>query len=185
MDGILALLDSRSFGSIWFWILLTTAWTLAGRRVLGVPLDVVQAVPRDPQPGDDPRALVLLDWLSLCLPRWQIQRAEALLTTGAASFLFSALLILGFGYGLEMAQALCLLVPPFLLVLGLNYRLARRLGTVLDQARHRQLSPNMAATRAAAIMQRHRWVIFGLSVVVVAVTAFMGALWAARHPFGF
>ncbi|TWI31534.1 hypothetical protein [Paracoccus sulfuroxidans] len=185
LDGILALLDSRSFGSIWFWILLTAAWTLVGRRVLGVPVDVLQRVPPEPGPEDDLDALVLLDWLSLSLPRWQIQTTEALLITGAVTFLFSALLILGFGYGLEMAQALCLLGLPFLLLLWLNYRLARRLGTVLEGARTRQISPNTAAIRAAGMMRRHRWLVFGLSVVAVAATAFLGALWAVRHPFGF
>ena len=41
-EAILTMLDSRSFGSVWFWVLLALAWTLAGRRVAGVPVDEVQ-----------------------------------------------------------------------------------------------------------------------------------------------
>ena len=69
-EGILTLLNSRSFGSIWFWATLLFAWTLVGRRVLGVPADVLGAAGRRADlPGDDPASLLLLDWLSLTLPR--------------------------------------------------------------------------------------------------------------------
>src|SRR5690606_38530626 len=74
-EGILALLASRSFGSIWFWVILTLAWTMAGRRILGVPSDVIAgAIGAEPGPEDDPAALTLLDWLSLTLPRWRVDR---------------------------------------------------------------------------------------------------------------
>lgn len=184
-EGILALLDSRSFGSIWFWVILTLAWTMAGRRILGVPSDVISgAVGAEPGPRDDPAALALLDWLSLTLPRWRIDRREGAILLGLGSFLLTTLAILGFGYGLEMAQALVLLVLPFALLFGLELRLARRLRAVLARAEVGQ-PVNEAGAEAARLMRRHRMVILAMSVLVVALTAFYGALWMILHPYGY
>ena len=184
-EAILALLDSRSFGSIGFWVILTLAWTMAGRRCLGVPSDVIAAAGR-PQPGpwDDPAALTLLDWLSLTLPRWHLAPREGALLLGVGAFLLSALAVLGFGYGLEMAQALVLLILPFAALFALDLRLARRLGAVLGRAEV-GLPVNEAGAEAARLMRHHRRVGRALSVLSVAVTAFYGAVWMMAHPFGF
>ena len=74
IQAILSILDSRSFGSIWFWLLLVLVWGHAGRRVLGVPVDIAQAA----RGGDEPAALLLLDWLSLTLRAggWARRRAR-------------------------------------------------------------------------------------------------------------
>ncbi|WP_313352131.1 hypothetical protein [Paracoccus sp. (in: a-proteobacteria)] len=184
-EGILALLDSRSFGSIWFWVILTFAWTMAGRRILGVPSDVItRAIGIDPGPEDDPAALRLLDWLSLTLPRWRIDQREGAILLGLGSFLLTTLAILGFGYGLEMAQALVLLILPFALLFALELRLAGRLRAVLARAEV-GLPANEAGVQAARQMRRHRVVITALSILAVALTAFYGAIWMIVHPFGY
>ncbi|WP_287884760.1 MULTISPECIES: hypothetical protein [Paracoccus] len=183
-EGILALLDSRSFGSIWFWVILTLTWTLAGRRILGVPADVIAgAIRAEPGPRDDPAALTLLDWLSLTLPRWRVDRREGPVLLGLGAFLLTTLAILGFGYGLEMAQALVLLILPFALLFALELRLARRLRAVLAQAEV-GMPVNEAGLRAARLMRRHRVVIVAMSILAVALTAFYGAIWMIVHPFG-
>lgn len=184
-EGILALLDSRSFGSIWFWVILMLAWTMAGRRVLGVPSDVIAgAVGTEPGPEDDPAALTLLDWLSLTLPRWRIDQREGAILLGLGAFLLTALTVLGFGYGLEMAQALVLLVLPFALLFALELRLARRLRAVLARAEVGQ-PVNEAGAEAARLMRRHKTVAVAMSILAVALTAFYGAVWMIAHPFGF
>ncbi|GLK64852.1 MULTISPECIES: hypothetical protein [Paracoccus] len=184
-EGILALLDSRSFSSIWFWVILTLAWTMAGRRVLGVPWDVVAGAGRITSgPKDDPAAINLLDWLSLTLPRWRIDSREGAILLGMGSFLLTTLATLGFVYGLEMAQALVLLILPFALLFALDLRLARRLRQVLAQAEVGQ-PVNEAGAEAARLMRRHRVLILGLSILSVAVAAFYGAIWMITHPFGF
>ena len=184
-EGILALLDSRSFGSIWFWAILTLAWTLAGRRILGVPADVLGAVGRAPSgSGDDPAALALLDWLSLTLPRWQVSGASGAVFLGMAAFILTSLALLGFVYDLEMAQALVLLILPFALVFVMELRLAHRLRAVLAEA-ERGAPVGQAAARAARMMRRHRLGFALMSVLAVALSAFHGALWMLRHPFGF
>ena len=184
-DAILALLDSRSFSSIWFWLLVMLAWSLAGRRVLGVPQDVISAVERPaPANPDDPAAIMLLDWLSLTLPRWRLRPREGAVLVGVAAFLFSGLAILGFGYGLEMAQALVLLALPFAAIFGFEMRLAGRLRALLQQA-EAGMAPNVAGAEAARLMQRHRLLVLALSVLAVTVIAFYAALWMILNPFPF
>ncbi|MFT4015150.1 MAG: hypothetical protein QM682_17535 [Paracoccus sp. (in: a-proteobacteria)] len=184
-QALLAILDSRSFGSIWFWLLLVLAWTMAGRRVLGVPVDVVQAARQPQGPGDDPAALALLDWLSLSLPRWRIGRIEAALFLGLAAFALTALFILGFLYGLEMAQALVLLILPFAVLFGIELRLAHGLEGVVADAQDGRLAANEAAALASRRLRRHRAGISVGSILVMALTAYRGAIWLATHPYGF
>lgn len=184
-EALLALLDSRSFGSIWFWVILTLAWTMAGRRSLGVPSDVIAAAGRaTPGPEDDPAALMLLDWLSLTLPRWHLGPREGVVLLGVGAFLLSTLAVLGFGYGLEMAQALVLLILPFALLFALDLRLARRLIVILGRAEVGQ-PVNEAGAEAARLLRHHRRVGLALSVLSVTVTAFYGAVWMIAHPYGF
>ena len=184
-QGFLAILDSRSFSSIWFWLLLVLAWSLAGRRVLGVPIDVIQAA-RSPQgPGDDPAALLLLDWLSLTLPRWHLARIEGMLALGLAAFVLTALFVLGFGYGLEMAQALVLLVLPFAVLFAIELRLAQGVSDLVSQAQDDSLAVNDAARQAARRLLGHRRIVTIASILVVALTAYRAALWLVAHPFGF
>lgn len=184
-EAIPALLDSRSFGSIWFWVILTLAWTMAGRRSLGVPGDVIAAAGRAaPGPGDDPAALALLDWLSLTLPRWRLGPREGVILLGLAAFLLSGLSVLGFGYGLEMAQALVLLILPFAGLFVLDLRLARRLGAVLGRAEV-GLPVNEAGAEAARLLRHRHRVGLAVSVLSVVVTAFYGAVWMMAHPYGF
>lgn len=184
-EAILTMLDSRSFGSVWFWVLLALAWTLAGRRVAGVPVDVIAAASRAARDGTaQPAALALLDWLSLTLPRWRVPGADGAVILGVSAFALTTLALLGFVYDLEMARALVLLLLPLGLAFALELRLARRLRTVLAEAE--QGAPvDQAAARAAAMMRRHRLVFTLLSIVDVAIAAFQGALWMLRHPFGF
>lgn len=185
-EGILALLDSRSFGSIWFWLLLALVWSLAARKVVGVPYDVVQQVRRMPQDAnDDAAAFQLLDWLSLTLPRWRLAGVEGVLMLFVATFAFSALFLLGFVYGLEMAQALVLLILPFVALFPVELRLARKLTPLVEAAGAGELSVDEAARRAARLMRRHRAGVTVVSILVVVMTAYRGALWFLAHPFGF
>ncbi|WP_114349470.1 hypothetical protein [Paracoccus lutimaris] len=184
-EGILTLLDSRSFGSIWFWVLLMFVWTVAGRRIAGVPLDVVHAAARaEGAAANDPAAITLLDWLSLTLPRWRATGPESVILLGIAAFFLTTLALLGFLYNLEMARALVLLILPFALVFALELRLAHRLRAVLVQAE--QGAPiDQAASQAATLMRRHRMLFVLISILSVALAAFHGALWTLQHPFGF
>lgn len=169
LDIILSFLDSRSFATIWYWIMLVTVWTMIGRNVLGVPPDVIRRVPRDPQGADTPEALVLLDWLSLVLPRWRLEPTEAAWLLGIASFLASSLVLLGFAYGLELAQALVVMLLPVALNMLGGLRLASRLQIILAAAQAQQMTPNQAAAAAARLMGRHRALTIFLPPLFLAV----------------
>lgn len=183
-DGILGFLDSRSFGTVWFWIMLVWLWSQTGREVLGVPVEIahrVWAARPGPHPDD---AEMLLDWLSLQVPRWRIGRRESAWLLAGACFLFSSLAVLGFQYGLELAQALLLLALPFAVRFGLQVRLAARLRAILGPAQSGRLPVTEAATRSSGMMRRHRWHVTAISILAVTVAAMWGTLYMQLHPNG-
>ncbi len=191
---ILALLDSRSFSTIWYWLILAICWSAASRHVLGVPPDVIhralasgraRADAAEGEPTQESAALALLDWLSLMVPRWLAPPREGAILLGIGCFILAMLFFLGFRYGLEMAQALFLLGAPLALVAVLQFRLARRLARLLEEAQSGRLTPVDAAQKAARQMRRLRFLVTGMSVLVVALSAFWGALWLVAHPYGF
>lgn len=189
MTDFLTLLNARSFSSIWFWLALAAAWTLAGRSVLGVPADVVAAARRAARPGapapEEGRAgLLLLDWLSLTLPRWRVLPGDGQILLAVAAFGLTVLATLGFAYGREAAQALTLLLAPFGLLTLIRIRLARRMAGVLSAARAGRLPADDAAHEAARALTRHRWVVTGLSLLSVGAAALWGTIWMIAHPFG-
>lgn len=179
--GFLDLMDARSFGSVWFWLVLVLIWGCSGRAVLGVPTDVVNRARRDPtgEPG-----LALLDWLTLALPRWRFGKGEGVLLLVLAAFSLTSLVMLGFGYGLELAQAVSLLAVPLLILFLMRLRLARRLQPVLAGAQDGAIAPDQATAQALRMITLHRRLAFGLAVIAIAVTALWGTIWQLLHPNG-
>lgn len=185
-DGVISLLDSRSFGSIWFWLVLIGMWSVAGRTVLGVPSEVLSHARRDHGLyPEGPAVITLLDWLSLCLARWHLSQVEGAVFLAVSAFILTSLGILGFGYGLEMAQALVLLLLPFWILFWMRVRLARYLLPLLRAGQGGERPVSEVAAEAIRRMLMHRRLATGLSIIAVAVTATWGAIWALLHPFGF
>ncbi|MDB6178816.1 hypothetical protein PAF17_15065 [Paracoccus sp. Z330] len=185
-DGWIRLLDSRSFGTIWFWLALLGMWSATGRNVLGVPSEVLQQARRAQSAGEPehPAVITLLDWLSLTLPRWLLGAQEGTFFLAVTSFLMTSIAILGFGYGLELAQALTLLLLPFLILFWLRVRLARSLAPLLESGQSGDRPLSGVAADAAQRMTRHRRLVSMMSVLSVALTAAWGTLWALTHPNG-
>lgn len=180
LDGLLRLLDTRSFPSLWFWITLALAWSVVNRGVLGVPGDVITRARADAEG----HGMTLLDWMSLTLPRRRMGQGEAAFALGTSAFGLTCLGLLGFAYGLEMAQALSLLLVPLALLGLTRVLLARRMAALLDEARAGAVPPEEAARTAAAALMRHRWIGTGLSILSVAGAAAWGTLWNIIHPNG-
>mgnify|MGYP001627945234 CR=1 FL=1 len=183
-DGLIGLLDSRSFGTIWFWIVLIAWWSASGRTVLGVPTEVLvraRRIRREGRPEAD-EVIALLDWLSLTLPRWRLGRAEGAGFLGLGVFALTVLAITGFGYGLEMAQALTLLLVPMKILFWMRILLARRLMPLLVDAQSGARPVADAAGEAVGRMTLHRRLVWFLSIVSVAVTALWGTLWMLLNP---
>lgn len=128
--SVVQLIDLRSFSSLWYWIAVAVFWSRVTHSTLGVPYDMVlRARRRGGQDLADLQAMVAL----------QLRRRAAILHQGGTliallwAMALSALGVLGFGYGLELAQAVTLLMLPATLVAGLRLRLMQRLaGRVPD-----------------------------------------------------
>lgn len=185
LDGILTLLGSRSYSSVWFWLMLLVIWSMAGRHTIGVPGDLIREVLRGKE--DEPRsevALTLLDWLSLMLPRWRVAPGEGAALVGMGAFLLTFLFLLGFSYGLEMAQALFFLLAPIAVHAGMSLQLAARLSPLLDDAERGVLTPDKAALQAARLMRRHRMLGTAITILAMAITAVWATHWLLMRPFG-
>ncbi|WBU52152.1 hypothetical protein [Paracoccus sp. SCSIO 75233] len=187
LSQLFSILDARSFSSPWFWLVLFAVWTLSGRGVLGVPNDVLgdagRALRREPAEAEPEEAVLLLNWLSLQLPRWQIGRTGGAVLTAAICFGLSALLLLGFRYGLEMAQALTLLALPVALLFVLRVRLAQKLRPVLTAA-ERGAPVRDAAAAAIKRINTYRILHTLISVLAVMVTTLYASFWMLLHPNG-
>lgn len=175
LSSLLALLDSRSFASPWFWLVFAGLWAVVPRNVLGIPSELVLRTRRGEAAPE-----VLLQWLGLVLPWWRIGPVAAPVLTGLACFLVAMLAVLGFAHEMEAAQALTLLLAPLLAVLALRVWLAQGLARMLAETPAPQ-----AAELAARRLIRHGWVSYGIALISVLFTTFAAALWTARHPFGY
>lgn len=174
LSTLLALLDSRSFASLWYWLAFAGLWSLASRNVLGIPSELVLRARRD-----DTAQAALLQWLALVLPHWRVGPGMAAVLAGLAGFLAAVLAVLGFAHDMEAAQALLLLLAPLAAVMALRIRLARDLARLLATR-----PPQEAAPLAARRLLRHGWVAYGVALAAIAVTSLVAAAWIARHPFG-
>ena len=112
-QNIFELIDLRSFSNLWFWIALAVMWSTASHWVLGVPFDMVQRARRHGgQTEQDLEDLVRINSNRLLF----IARVSGLWILGIGCFLLTGLAIMGFVYGLEIAQALFLLGFPMSIV---------------------------------------------------------------------
>lgn len=111
----------RSFSNLWFWIALAVVWSSASHWVLGVPFDMVG---RARKHGGQAEA-DLTDITRVNVNRLlYIADVAGLWLIGFAFFVLTALVILGFWYRIEFAQALFLLGLPMSLVFALSIRTA-------------------------------------------------------------
>ena len=159
-DNVLETIDLRSFSNMWYWIALAVTWSKASYWVLGVPFDMVGRARRQGgQAADD-----LDDLARINANRIVLTVDEAgLWLAGFGSMLLSALLWAGFRYGIELAQAVFLLVFPLALVGWMSLRASRQI-------------------RAQAIsgpelwhkLTRHRFWVQVIGLVSIFVTALWG-----------
>jgi len=108
-DTLVELIDLRSFSNLWFWIALAVMWSSASHWVLGVPIDMVYRASR--QGGQAEQDLEDVVRVNVNRMLYIVQMSGVWLL-GLACFILSGLLVLGFFYGLEIAQALFLMGFP-------------------------------------------------------------------------
>ncbi len=116
------LIDMRSFSNLWFWIVLAVVWSSASHWVLGVPFDLVLRARRQGgQAETDLEDLVRINVNRLLY----IGQVSGLWVLGFVCFFLTMLVLLGFVYAFEFAQAVFLLAFPLSIVGALSLSTAK------------------------------------------------------------
>lgn len=113
LDTLVELINLRSFSNLWFWIALAVVWSSASHWVLGVPIDLIYRAGRQGGQAE----LDLEDLVRVNVNRMlYIVHMSGVWILGFTCFLLSGLLVMGFYYDVEFAQAVFLLFLPLSLV---------------------------------------------------------------------
>jgi len=150
-DSVFELIDMRSFSNLWFWIALAVMWSTASHWVLGVPYDMVLRARRHGgQPETDLEDMVRINTNRILF----IANVSGLWILGFACFLLTMLCVLGFLYGLEIAQALFLLAFPMSIVAMMSLSTARliRLEEATGELLQKRLSRQRTYTQIVGII---------------------------------
>lgn len=158
--GVIEVIDTRSFTSIWYWIIIAVTWSSTSHWTMGVPFDAVTRARRSG--GEAQSDLELLARVN-CNRILNIMEVSGLWVVAFATFSLTALAVLGFGYDIEIAQAILLLAGPLTLVALLSVRSARTI-RVRDLAGH----------DLRIHITRQRFVNQFIGLVSIFITAFWG-----------
>lgn len=165
-DTVFELIDMRSFSNLWYWIALATVWSTASHYVLGVPFDMVgRAARQGGQAAYDLEEIVRIRVTRIL----HVADAAGLVLVGLVAAGLTTLVLLGFIYGVEFAQATFLIAGPMTGVGALSVRCARDIaGNELEgEGLQRRL-------------RRHRVTVQGIGMVSIFVTA----MWGMYQNFG-
>lgn len=163
LQTIFDLIDMRSFSNLWYWIALAVVWSTASHWVLGVPFDMVlRARRKGGQAEADMLTLTTVNARRLTT----IGREAGMMLALVVSFLLSVMVVLGFGYGFEFAQAIALLAVPLALVGLMSLRTALRLEPML--------AGEPRAEEVMRALSRHRIAVQAVGLVAITLTAMWG-----------
>lgn len=159
--NVFEMIDMRSFSNLWFWIALAALWSSVSHWVMGVPWDMIVRARRKPSQDvhADLEALARVSAGRILF----IAHETGLLLAGFCAFVFTCLLLLGFVYEREFAQAVFLLGVPMGVVWLLSLRTARR---ICDGALH--------GTALVDCLTRHRFNTQIVGIISIFVTAMWG-----------
>lgn len=159
-DTVFEVIDMRSFSNLWYWIAIAVLWSSVSHWVLGVPFDMVQRAKR----GSPEAQADLHDAVRININRiLYISEVSGVLLILFGSMALTALLITAFGYWIEFAQAVSLMIVPMTLVGLLSVRTARRI-----RAR------NIEGEELIRTLMRHRLFVQLIGFVSIFVTAMFG-----------
>jgi hypothetical protein len=157
-DLVTEVINLRSFSNLWYWIVLAILWSSLSHWVLGIPYHIVQRARRGHE--ESLRDLQLLAEINT-RRILDFAAVSGTMMVGMSCFVVTSLLILGWGYRVEFAQAIVLLLLPLILVSGLSVRTAGR----LQQSGFADLDRPL---------RRHRLVVQLMGIVSIFITAFWG-----------
>lgn len=172
-------LDPKSFASLWFWICFALIWLRGSGTVLGVPY----ALCRAPETFADELPLLARAGATATLARWRgtgiLARggATGMVRTACGFALASGLILSGFLEGVEIAQALSLLIVPRLLTAALDLRFARHIEQWFAPAQENGTDTAQPdAKEIAAALRGHRLTIQSVGMITLGVTLFWGMI---------
>lgn len=123
-DLVSDVISLRSFSSLWYWITLAVMWSSLSHWVMGIPYHIIQNARRGQ--ADSLRDLQVLAEINT-RRILEFAAVSGSVMVGMSCFVVTSLVVLGWGYGVEFAQAVALLLVPLVLVTALSVRTARRL----------------------------------------------------------
>jgi hypothetical protein len=165
---IFELIDMRSFSNLWYWIALAVLWSSTSHWVLGVPYDLVtKARKQNGEAEQDLHDLVGINTRRMLY----IARVSGLWLVAIAAFVFTVLVVLGFVYGIEFAQALFLLLLPMAIVGALSLSTAQQISV-----------QQMQGDDLYRKLTRHRMKIQAIGMVSIFVTSLWG-MWQNMQVF--
>lgn len=157
---VFELIDMRSFSNLWYWIALAVVWSAASHSVIGVPYDMVARAARD-----GGRAQADLEEIARIRAARlvHVARVSGIWLVALLALALTSLLMLGFVYGVEFAQAVVLIVLPLTGVGAVSIGTARAIaeGPLTGEALRRR-------------MTRHRMAVQVIGMVSVFGTALWG-----------
>ena len=135
---IFDLIDMRSFSNLWYWIALGVIWSSASHWVLGVPYDMISRARREGgQAQADVETLVRINVDRML----HASRQHGAALIGFVCFMVTVLVLLGFAYDVEFAQAVLFLFVPLIVLGYLSLRTSVKIeaGEGQDEALFRRL----------------------------------------------
>jgi hypothetical protein len=132
------MIDLRSFSNLWYWIVLAVIWSSASHWVLGVPYDLIaRARRKGGVVQEDLETLVRINTSRMLY----FSRERGVWLVGCVSFIATVLVLMGFVYDVEFAQAVLLLFVPLCILGYLSLRSALKVeaGEGQGDALHRRL----------------------------------------------
>lgn len=171
-ESVFEVIDLRSFSNLWYWIGLAVLWSSVSHWVLGVPHDAILRARR----GKPETAMEDLQDLA----RVNVNRIIYIVDISGSflalfgSALLTILVISGFFYDVEFAQAVFFMFCPMLLIGALSIRTARKI-------RRLELAGNGLIRQ----LMIHRFVTQLIGVFSIFITAMFG-MWVNLYtgPFG-
>ena len=158
---IFELIDMRSFSNLWYWIVLAVLWSTASHWVLGVPFDMISRAKRHGgQAQDDLETMVRINTGRTL----HIVRAAGSWLVAIWAFVLTMLVLLGFVYDIEFAQAVLFLYVPFslLMLLTLRTSLLVEAGEGVGDALHRRLLRHRVSTQILGMVAIFVTSLFGM-----------------------
>lgn len=158
---VFEMIDARSFSNLWYWIGLAVIWSSASHWVLGVPFDMINRARRmGAGAQDDLEVLVRINTQRMLT----IARTSGIWLVAFLCFLVTMLVLMGFVYDIEFAQAVLLMLVPMAILGALSLRTAGKIeaGEGQGDALARRLGRHRLATQVLGMIAIFITSLFGM-----------------------